>query len=144
MPDLSIVTFASIPQLQLSRRDMVKSQGTRHLLGPDGLATPSIAADHVELPPGFVHMMHRHPHGEQLLLPLDGTIVLAEPGAAHEFTTGQLGVVPRGAWHEVRNESSTPVHAIVMFCGVPSAAEAGYVEWNPDSLAGTSGWVDAE
>jgi mannose-6-phosphate isomerase-like protein (cupin superfamily) len=46
----------------------------------------------------------RHPDGDELLIPLDGTVevtVLTEDGGQQQFhlTAGSIVVVPRGLWH---------------------------------------------
>lgn len=64
---------------------------------------------------GFDHW-EMHPAGEELIVPLSGAFVLiVEGGEETPLAPGQVGVVPKGAWH--RLAASQPGQAIFITPG---------------------------
>jgi quercetin dioxygenase-like cupin family protein len=133
---MEIVTFADLPVEKLSRSDMTGTQDARHVLGAAVSGTPDIVADHVVTPPAFIHHMHRHPHADQLIIVFSGRLTLAAPDGARDVGIGQLAVVPRGEWHELRNVTEETAVSLVCFVGVGTGADAGYEEYAPPGDGG--------
>jgi quercetin dioxygenase-like cupin family protein len=126
---MQILTFGDLPVEKLDRSDMTGTQDARHVLSATLSNTPDIVADHVVTPPAFIHHMHRHPHADQLIIVFSGRLTLAAPDGARDVAEGQLAVVPRGEWHELRNVTDQTASSMVCFTGVGTAADAGYEEY---------------
>lgn len=136
MAAVQVLDFAETPEHVFTRWDIVGHQLNRHLVSDALTGTPDIVADFITFPPGFVHRMHRHPHADQFMLPLSGTLrFVGVPGPEVELKPGQLLVVPRDNWHELRNVSDTACTAFHLFTGVAAVAHIGFepYEQNADS-----------
>ena len=84
-------------------------------------------------PPGFVHHMHRHFDADQLMVPLQGSVVmLDEARTPRELRAGEAMVVPRYRWHEVRNESCADCVVFNLFSGVGEMSEVGFEAFSGD------------
>jgi oxalate decarboxylase/phosphoglucose isomerase-like protein (cupin superfamily) len=103
--------------VQFNRRlfDLATS-GTRHLI-----------ADVFTFTPGFVHHMHRHFNADQLMVPLQGSVVMLDGDRTpRELKAGEAMMVPRYRWHEVRNESDADCVVFNVFSGVGEMSEVGF------------------
>ena len=129
------------PQIQFLAFDQVEEvvgeppgfdgvQLNRRLIDLASTGTPQLIADVITFTPGFVHHMHRHFHAEQVMAPLQGSVMmLDETRAAHELRSGEAMVVPRYRWHEVRNESGADCVVLNLFSGVGDMTEVGFEGW---------------
>ena len=81
-----------------------------------------------ELPPGKVHLLHRHPNAEQIMYVLEGACLALSEGAAVRLSEGDAVFIAQGEWHGVRNDSDRPVVTLVIYAGAGSLEEAGYEE----------------
>lgn len=136
MPEARVLSFAEIAEERFERWDITGHQLTRHLLSEALTGTPEVVADFVTFPPGFIHHMHRHPHADQFLVPLSGRVEFhGATGDPVDVGPGQLLLLPRGNWHEVRNVSSEDCRAFHFFTGVGSNEDIGY-EAHPDAGRG--------
>jgi quercetin dioxygenase-like cupin family protein len=81
-----------------------------------------------ELPPGKVHLLHRHPNAEQIMYVLEGSCLALtedEPARLHE---GDAVFIAQDEWHGVRNDTDRPAVTLVIYAGAGSLEEAGYEE----------------
>lgn len=127
MSDVQLVDLASIEEERFERFDIVGHQVNRHVANTALTGTPQVVADFIEFPPGFTHRMHRHFHADQMMLPLSGSVrFYGHPERTIDVAAGQLLVIPRGNWHEVRNETHQICKAFHFFSGVGDIADIGY------------------
>jgi quercetin dioxygenase-like cupin family protein len=81
-----------------------------------------------ELPPGKVHLLHRHPNAEQIMYVLEGTCLALSEGGAKRLGEGDVVFIAQGEWHGVRNDSNRPVVTLIIYAGAGTLEEAGYEE----------------
>jgi quercetin dioxygenase-like cupin family protein len=81
-----------------------------------------------ELPPGKVHLLHRHPNAEQIMYVLEGACLALSEGGAMRLGEGDAVFIAQGEWHGVRNDSDRPVVTLVIYAGAGTLEEAGYEE----------------
>ena len=81
-----------------------------------------------ELPPGKVHLLHRHPNAEQIMYVLEGACLALSEGGAKRLGEGDVVFIAQGEWHGVRNDSNRPVVTLVIYAGAGTLEEAGYEE----------------
>jgi quercetin dioxygenase-like cupin family protein len=81
-----------------------------------------------ELPPGKVHLLHRHPNAEQIMYVLEGTCLALSEERAMRLSEGDAVFIAQGEWHGVRNDSDRPVVTLVIYAGAGTLEEAGYEE----------------
>lgn len=60
--------------------------------------------------PGFMTNLHYHPHTDEQVYVLEGTLSVYTDGAWHELTAGTLALLPKGKPHAQGNRSDKPVH----------------------------------
>lgn len=125
---MRIVDYAGAEQSWMTRHDIELGQWTAHLVSRELTGTPELIIDVARFPPGFVHHLHRHPGADQLIVPLDGTIVATGEGVEHRVDRGQLVVLPRDEWHGARNDGPSDITCLVIFTGAGSMAGVGYEE----------------
>ncbi|MFD2414923.1 cupin domain-containing protein [Amycolatopsis pigmentata] len=127
----TILSFDQIKDELFTQWDITGHQLNRHLLSMSLTGTPDVVADLITFPPGFVHHMHRHPHADQFVLPLKGSVRFAGvPGRFVDLAPGQLLVVPRNSWHEVRNTSDEDCQVFHFFTGVGAIEDIGFEPWD--------------
>jgi quercetin dioxygenase-like cupin family protein len=81
-----------------------------------------------ELPPGKVHLLHRHPNAEQIMYVLEGScLALSEDEPVH-LKEGDTVFIAQGEWHGVRNDTDRPAVTLVIYAGAGTLEEAGYEE----------------
>ncbi|HEX4154762.1 MAG TPA: cupin domain-containing protein [Acidobacteriaceae bacterium] len=69
--------------------------------------------------PGFMTGLHYHPHTDEQVYVLEGTLSVYTDGAWHELEAGTLGLLPKGKPHAQGNRSDKPVH--LLGSGQPAA-----------------------
>jgi quercetin dioxygenase-like cupin family protein len=81
--------------------------------------------------PDGTHELHRHPHGEEFLLVVEG-------GGAHLFDGGEMrqdpgeaSSIPAGEWHGFRTDDGVTTRAVFGYFGVASLDAAGYEVLTP-------------
>jgi quercetin dioxygenase-like cupin family protein len=95
--------------------------------------TPHLIAEVITFKPDFVHHMHRHSNAEQVMVPLQGSVVmLDEDRTPRELGVGEAMAVPRLRWHEVRNESGADCVVLNLFSGLGDISELGFEAWPRD------------
>lgn len=127
MAAVKVLEFDKIDREVMERWDITGHQVNRHLLSRVLTGTPDVVADLITFPPGFVHRMHRHPHADQFMVLLEGSVQFrGDPEPPVTITTGQLLLIPRGNWHEVSNPGPQDAQALHFFTGVGSIEDIGY------------------
>jgi len=81
-----------------------------------------------ELPPGKVHLLHRHPNAEQIMYVLGGSCLALSEGEPVRLGEGDAVFIARGEWHGVRNDTDEPAVTLVIYAGAGTLQEAGYEE----------------
>lgn len=108
-------------------------QLNRRLFDRASAGTPHLIAEVITFKPDFVHHMHRHSNAEQVMVPLQGSVVmLDEARSPRELRAGEAMVVPRLRWHEVRNESGADCVVLNLFSGLGDIAELGFEAYPRD------------
>jgi quercetin dioxygenase-like cupin family protein len=81
-----------------------------------------------ELPPGKVHLLHRHPNAEQIMYVLEGSCLALSEGEPVRLNEGAAVFIAQGEWHGVRNDTDEPAVTLVIYSGAGTLEEAGYEE----------------
>ena len=81
-----------------------------------------------ELPPGKVHLLHRHPNAEQILYVLEGSCLALSEGEPVRLSEGAAVFMAQGEWHGVRNDTDQPAVTLVIYAGAGTLEDAGYEE----------------
>ena len=81
-----------------------------------------------ELPPGKVHLLHRHPNAEQIMYVLEGSCLALSEGEPVRLKEGDAVFIAQGEWHGVRNDTDQPAVTLVIYAGAGTLEEAGYEE----------------
>jgi quercetin dioxygenase-like cupin family protein len=108
-------------------------QLNRKIFDRASAGTGQLIAEVITFKPDFVHHMHRHSNAEQVMVPLQGSVVmLDEARAPRELGVGETMVVPRLRWHEVRNESGADCVVLNLFSGLGDISELGFEAYPRD------------
>ena len=119
--------FDEVPVERFERFDIVGHQLNRHLVAQALTGTSGIIIDHITFPPGFIHRMHRHPHADQYMVPISGDLLVESVGAKPaELRVGQIIVLPKNTWHEVKNLGASDCVCIHIFSNVDAIGEIGF------------------
>ena len=81
-----------------------------------------------ELPPGKVHLLHRHPNAEQIMYVLEGSCLALSEGEPVRLEEGDAVFIAQGEWHGVRNDTDRPAVTLVIYAGAGTLEDAGYEE----------------
>jgi quercetin dioxygenase-like cupin family protein len=81
-----------------------------------------------ELPPGRVHLLHRHPNAEQIMYVLKGSCLALSEEEPVSLSEGDAVFIAQGEWHGVRNDTDRPAVTLVIYAGAGTLEEAGYEE----------------
>ena len=81
-----------------------------------------------ELPPGKVHLLHRHPNAEQIMYVLEGSCLALSEGEPVRLNEGDAVFIAQGEWHGVSNDTDQPAITLVIYAGAGTLEEAGYEE----------------
>jgi quercetin dioxygenase-like cupin family protein len=106
------------------------------MLNRDAGGPEQIELHVVELAPGFVHDLHRHPNCGELVYVLEGEgLHLSEGAEPVRQVKGDLTYIPANEWHGLANASETePLLVIGITEGATHYEDAGY-EDHPDVVA---------
>ena len=131
MPHVKLLEIDDAEAEEFTRWDITGHQLNRHLLSKALTGTGHIVLDHMTFPPGFIHHMHRHPYADMVIIPLSGVLqFLDAPGSPVDVSPGQVLVIPRGNWHEIRNVSAADSRSLHFFSGVGAIEDIGYEPFN--------------
>ena len=81
-----------------------------------------------ELPPGKVHLLHRHPNAVQIMYVLEGSCLALSEGEPVRLNEGDAVYIVQGEWHGVRNDTDRSAVSLVVYAGAGTLEEAGYEE----------------
>ncbi len=71
--------------------------------------------------------MHRHPHADQFMVPLSRGLLVESVGVEPtEPGVGQIIVISKNTWHEVKNISKDDCVCIHVFSNVDTIGEVGF------------------
>ena len=105
----------------------------RNIVNRDDTGARGIILLSSEIPPGKVHVLHRHPNAEQIMYVLTGSCLALSEGEPAHLNEGDAVFIARGEWHGVRNDSDQPAETLVIYAGAGTLEEAGY-EVHPQQL----------
>jgi quercetin dioxygenase-like cupin family protein len=100
----------------------------RNVINKDDAGARRIILLSVELPPGTVHLLHRHPNAEQIMYVLEGSCLALSEGEPVRLKEGDAVFIALGEWHGVRNDTDQPAVTLVIYAGTGTLEEAGYEE----------------
>ncbi|MCP9790414.1 cupin domain-containing protein [Vulcanococcus limneticus] len=113
-------------------------------------ASFNMAGGLIHLEPGAMRQLHWHPNADEWQYVLNGEMelsVFASEGKASmsKLVAGDVGYVPKGYGHALRNDSSKPVDILVVFNDgdYQSIDLDGWIATNPDSVLGNTFQVPA-
>jgi quercetin dioxygenase-like cupin family protein len=81
-----------------------------------------------ELPPGKVHLLHRHPNAEQIMYVLEGSCLALSEGEPVRLNEGDAVFIAQGEWHGVSNNTDQSAVTLIIYAGAGTLEEAGYEE----------------
>ena len=84
----------------------------------------TLSASVLEIEPGAMRELHWHPHADEWQYYLEGAAEMAVYlGMGHtvteQFVTGDIGYVPMGAGHYIRNTGSSILRLLIGFASNP-------------------------
>ena len=99
-----------------------------NVINKDDTGARKIILLSVELPPGKVHLLHRHPNAEQIMYVLEGSCLAISEGEPVRLKEGDAVFIAQGEWHGVRNDTEKPAVTLIIYAGAGTLEEAGYEE----------------
>ena len=100
----------------------------RNVINKDDAGSRTMLLLSVELPPGTVHLLHRHPNAEQIMYVLEGSCLALSEGEPVRLNEYDAVFISQGEWHGVRNDTGRPAVTLVIYAGAGTLEEAGYEE----------------
>jgi quercetin dioxygenase-like cupin family protein len=100
----------------------------RNVVNKDAAGARRIILLSSEIPPGRVHLLHRHPNAEQIMYMLEGSCLALSEGVPARLNEGDAVFIAQGEWHGVRNDTDEPAVTLVIYAGAGTLEEAGYEE----------------
>ena len=105
----------------------------------------------IHLEPGAMRQLHWHPNADEWQYVLKGEMILgvfASEGKASisKLATGDVGYVPKGYGHALRNDSDQPLDVLVVFnAGDYQSIDLNdWIATNPDSVLGNTFQITPE
>jgi quercetin dioxygenase-like cupin family protein len=100
----------------------------RNVINKDNTGTRRVILLTSELPPGKVHLLHRHPNAEQIMYVLEGSCLALSEDEPVRLNEGDAVYIVQGEWHGVRNDTDRSAVTLVIYAGTGTLEEAGYEE----------------
>jgi quercetin dioxygenase-like cupin family protein len=100
----------------------------RNVINRDDTGARKVILLSSELPPGKVHLLHRHPNAEQIMYVLEGSCLALSEGEPVRLNEGDAVFIAQGEWHGIRNDTDQPTVTLVIYAGAGTLEEAGYEE----------------
>ncbi len=101
----------------------------RNVINKDDAGATAMILLSSELPPGRVHLLHRHPNAEQIMYVAEGSCLALSEGEPVRLKEGDAVFIAKGEWHGVRNDTDRPAVTLVIYSGAGTLEEAGYEEY---------------
>ncbi len=100
----------------------------RNVINKDNTRARRVILLTSELPPGKVHLLHRHPNAEQIMYVLEGSCLALSEGEPVRLNEGDAVYIVQGEWHGVRNDTDRSAVTLVIYAGAGTLEDAGYEE----------------
>ncbi len=100
----------------------------RNVINKDNTGAHRVILLTSELPPGKVHLLHRHPNAEQIMYVLKGSCLALSEGEPVRLNEGDAVYIVQGEWHGVRNDTDRSAVTLVIYAGAGTLEDAGYEE----------------
>ncbi len=100
----------------------------RNVINKDETGAKGMILLSSEVPPGKVHLLHRHPNAEQIMYVLEGSCLALSEGEPARLKEGDAVFIAQGEWHGVRNDTDQPAVTLIIYAGAGILEEAGYEE----------------
>jgi quercetin dioxygenase-like cupin family protein len=100
----------------------------RNVINEDDTGARGMIMLSSELPPGKVHLLHRHPNAEQIMYVLEGSCLALSEGEPVRLNEDDALFIAKGEWHGVRNDTDQPALTLVIYSGAGTLEKAGYEE----------------
>ena len=100
----------------------------RNVINKDSAGARKIILLSVELPPGTVHLLHRHANAEQIMYVLEGSCLALSEGEPVRLNEGDAVFIAQGEWDGVRNNTDQSAVTLIIYAGAGTLEEAGYEE----------------
>jgi len=100
----------------------------RNVINEDDTGARGMIMLSSELPPGTVHLLHRHPNAEQIMYVLEGSCLALSEGEPVRLNEGDAVFIAKGEWHGVRNDTDRAAVTLVIYSGAGTLERAGYEE----------------
>ena len=98
----------------------------RNVINKDDAGATTMILLSSELPPGTVHLLHRHPNAEQVMYVAEGSCLALSEDEPVRLKKGDAVFIRKGEWHGVRNDTDRPAVTLVIYSGAGTLEEAGY------------------
>ena len=100
----------------------------RNVINKDNTGAHRVILLTSELPPGKVHLLHRHPNAEQIMYVLKGSCLALSEGEPVRLNEGDAVYIVQGEWHGVRNDTNRSAVTLVIYAGAGTLEDVGYEE----------------
>ena len=100
----------------------------RNVINKDNTGARRVILLTSELPPGKVHLLHRHPNAEQIMYVLEGSCLALSEDEPVRLNESDAVYIVQGEWHGVRNDTDRSAVTLVIYAGAGTLEEAGYEE----------------
>ena len=100
----------------------------RNVINKDNTGARRVILLTSELPPGKVHLLHRHSNAEQIMYVLEGSCLALSEDEPVRLNEGDAVYIVQGEWHGVRNDTDRSAVTLVIYAGAGTLEEAGYEE----------------
>ena len=100
----------------------------RNVVNKDNTGGRKIILLSSEIPPGKVHLLHRHPNAEQIMYVVEGSCLALSEGESVRLKEGDAVFIAQGEWHGVGNDTDRSAVTLVIYAGAGTLEEAGYEE----------------
>ena len=100
----------------------------RNVINKDNTGARRVILLTSELPPGKVHLLHRHPNAEQIMYVLEGSCLALSEDEPVSLNEGDAVYIVQGEWHGVRNDTDRSAVTLLIYAGAGTLEEAGYEE----------------
>ena len=124
---MEIRNFRDVAEQVMTKPDQ-EGLIVRNVINRDDASARRIILLSVELPPGTVHLLHRHPNAEQIMYVLKGSCLALSEGEPVRLDGDDAVFISQGEWHGVRNDTDQPAVTLIIYAGAGTLEEAGYEE----------------
>lgn len=121
-------TIVSVPEVApvVSEKSKIEGVIVKPLLN-EGMGAEEYWLVHSEFPPGSGHRPHRHPHRDQAIYVLSGTLLFTDAaGDSRRLESGDVVHVPAGEWHALDNDGEESAFTLGLHGGTGSPQGGGY------------------